>query len=568
MTDPARTSRPAATRWRSVYAPLGHGCVALFLLPGCADFGTGGTGELVIPPGRLRQVETLELEAAGDEEAASLEDARPSPFAEMAELPLDIEEARALALEHNLGIRVDLLAPTVGRQQVVAARAAFESLFTLDAAFGRFDTPTASELDGSQFETLSVTPGVVIPLYTGGTITATLPLNRQETDNDFATLNPSYESDAALSIRQPLLRGAGVAANARSIRLAFYAFQQSLARTKLAIVRLVSDTDRAYWSLFAARELLGVRLAELELSQEQLARAKRRVAAGDVAEVEVLRSRASVAEAVEAIIVAENSVRDRQRVLKRLMNAPGLDLSGPTQLLTQTDPTATRYVADDEALAAEAVAGRMELVEAELAIAAEAANVAAAENGLLPVVTLDYTYQANGLGDGFDNSFRQLGDVDFEDHRVGLNVQVPIGNRLARAELRQALASKVQRLFEYEDRKLLIRQEVFDAADQLRSTWQRILAARQRVDLEARLYDAEVRQFEQGLRTSTDVRIVQNRLAAARASEIDAVASYQIARVDLAFATGRTLAATAIDWSPADVPEDAVEPAPNLTAGG
>ncbi|HMO26535.1 MAG TPA: TolC family protein, partial [Tepidisphaeraceae bacterium] len=54
----------------------------------------------------------------------------------------------------------------------------------------------------------------------------------------------------------------------------------------------------------------------------------------------------------------------------------------------------------------------------------------------------------------------------------------------------------------------------------------------------------------QGLRTSTDVLDAQTRLADARSSEIGALADYQIAQVDLAYATGTLLGAAAIEWSP------------------
>jgi outer membrane protein TolC len=170
----------------------------------------------------------------------------------------------------------------------------------------------------------------------------------------------------------------------------------------------------------------------------------------------------------------------------------------------------------------------------------------------LPVVTLDYRYNVNGLGGDFNDSFRRLGDVDFEDHTVGLNVQVPIGNQAAKSRLRRALINRIGSLLDLDDRRQLIRQEVLNTADALETAWQRIVAARRRVILNARLLEAEIRQFERGLRTSTDVRIVQNRLADARSAEVQAVSEYQIARVDLAFATGTVLGATGVIWEPAD----------------
>ena len=556
MLKPTNKSRQ---RVRPVFCLLSS---VLLAAPGCADFGTGGTGELVIPPERFGEIDVLDLPAEPERpEPEALPTSRPAPFAGVGELALTIEQARAYALELNFRLRASLLDPTAAGQNVTIERAAYEAFFTADATYAAFDQPTASALSGNQVEAFSLTPGITQPLYTGGVIRLSLPLDRTETDNQFSLLDPAYTSDAAVALTQPLLRNAGVAANALPIRLAFYGLQQSLARTKLTIVRVLADVDRAYWRLYAARRELAVRVAEYELAVEQLGRARRRVDAGAEAEVEVLRAQSSVADTLESILVAENAVRDRQRELIRLMNAGELNLHGGPMITVATEPAAVRFVADAQALAEEAVVRRMELVEAELQIAAETARLAAARNGVLPIVNLDYRYNVNGLGGDFGDSFRQLGDVDFEDHTVGLSVQVPLGNRAALARVRRALVDRMAALLDYDDRRQLIRQEVLNTADALGTAWQRILAARRRVILNARLYEAEVRQFERGLRTSTDVRIAQNRLADARLAEVRATSEYQIARVDLAFATGTVLGAAGVVWEPADVPGDP-NPAP------
>jgi len=141
-------------------------------------------------------------------------------------------------------------------------------------------------------------------------------------------------------------------------------------------------------------------------------------------------------------------------------------------------------------------------------------------------------------------------------HRLGLRLQVPIGNQSALSRLRQAMLRRLQTLATRDQRDLQIRQEVFNAVDQLEATWQRILAARQRVVLAARVVEAEQRQFNQGLRTSTDVLDAQTRLANAQSSEVQAVAEYQIAQVDIAQATGTVLGASRVTWRPPAAPKN------------
>ena len=95
-----------------------------------------------------------------------------------------------------------------------------------------------------------------------------------------------------------------------------------------------------------------------------------------------------------------------------------------------------------------------------------------------------------------------------------------------------------------------IKEAVLNDLDTLNLTWQQILAARQRVALDNRLVAAEVRQFELGLRTSTDVAIAQNELASARSAEVRALTQYQIAQVDIAYDTGSILGSNRVVWQP------------------
>ena len=58
------------------------------------------------------------------------------------------------------------------------------------------------------------------------------------------------------------------------------------------------------------------------------------------------------------------------------------------------------------------------------------------------------------------------------------------------------------------------------------------------------------------MRTSTEVLDAQTKFADAQSAEIQALAEYQIALVDLAYATGTLLGAARIHWEPIVPPTD------------
>ncbi len=523
------------------------------LLAGCEQFFGDENSYLVrTAPERTRQIETLKLpEVKAEEKApADVNDANQVP---PKEIELTLEECRAITLENNLGLKVQLINPAVAAERVSEQEAQFEAAFYSNLIYSKSDTPTASFLDeisGSKVDYTGTNLGVQVPLRTGGTVTFDLADNRLKTGSPFSVFDPSYGSDLSASISQPLLRGAGKRTNTYAIRISEYERQITDARTKLEVIRVIASVDRVYWRLYASRRELDVRKEQYDLAEALYEQAGRFVAAGDKPQIEIIRTEAGVAQRLEAIILAENSVRDRERNLKRTLNKAGLEMQTPTVVNPGTEPDPVRYELVKEQLVKTAMENRMEMLELELQIAEDFETIDYMRNQSLPLVTMDYRYNVNGLGGTREDSFDLLFDKRFEDHRVGLQLLVPLGNEAAKSQLRQAFYQRKQRLASRDSRESLIELEVLNAIDQLEANWQRVLASRQSTILDGRLFDAEKRQFELGMGTSTDVLQAQTIFAESQRAEILALAEYQIALVDLAYATGTLLGAAKVRWEP------------------
>lgn len=530
---------------------LAGGCTSNPLAPHPGDTETLAGVE------RLRRIGTLELTRleidAGQAPSPreQVEQAR-ALYAGLERAELTLADARVRAFEHNLGLRATLVAPVIAAERIGQEEGRFNALFTLSAGWAETDDAVATELADAQSTRQFVTPGVTIPLRTGGEFSINAPVTRFETNNQFSLLNPAITADLELSLSHNLLRGAGRRVATHGIRLAEFDRQISEAQTKLEIIRTLADVDRAYWRLYAAIRALEVVEQQFNLAREQLERADRRLQAGSGAEIDVVRARSGVADRVEQIIRAQNDVRLAERDLKSLLNTPGLEIGSAVAIEPVTDPDPALYAFDAPALIAAGIANRMDLLELELRLARDAAQIAFDQNQTLPLLAMQYTYRINGLG----GSFREAADVtirnNFEDWSVGVRAEVPIGNEERKATLAQSILARLQRLSTRAAREQQIEKEILDAIDQLASTWQRIMASRESVALAARTLDAERRQFDVGRSTSTDVLDADARLAEARLGEIRALVEYQIAQIDLAFATGTLLGQARIDWAPRD----------------
>lgn len=486
-----------------------------------------------------------------------------------AEKSLSIAEARALALENNLDLKIAQVDPKIAATAVSEEEAKFDDLIFAKAKYTRKDLPAditevdkfipidpasplrneeALRVDTDQLkEFLEFDAGIAIPLRTGGKITLSAPFDEKSV-NKKGLKADQYRAAMRFSMSQPLLRDAGIDTNVAGIRIARYEQQAVDVKTRLQAIRVLAAVERAYWGLYGAWGELDVRRMQYENASDNLAMVQKRVAEGLTAAVEINRAEIGVAERLESLIVAETTLKLRQRQLKLLLNDPGLDLGSATLLIPQTRPTLLSFDFDRERLVQRALAGRLELLELELKLASDLTKIDYLRNQTLPMFMLDYSYASLGRDpSSYGSAFDQVFGGDYSDWSVGLRMEMPLTNELRRARLERAVQERLQRLTTRQLRELSVRREIYDALDQLSQNWQRILAARQNVLLAGLNYDAELKQFREGLRTMTEVLETLSRLGEAQLREVRAITDYQVSLIDLAYATGTVLGHSRVD---------------------
>jgi len=465
---------------------------------------------------------------------------------------ISVSQVRTSALANNLDLRVVQFDPAIGVTAIDKELAKFEAV--LNATYTKNTTGLLTQLeDGVPTDSSNGALGVSVPLATGGTVSAGTLINQFDTQSYVAPGTSPYEAGMQFSISQPLLRGGGIRTNTASIRIAKYQGRIIDSRTKLQAIRILADAEKTYWNLYRASKQLEVRIRQYDVAATQLAQARRRVEQGLAPEIEVMRAESGLGATVEQVIITDNALRLRQRDLKRFMNDPRLPVESPTSIepTTSAAPVSLRF--DDRKLVADAMAGRMELLEIELQLLVDAEQVDLARNAALPNFVLGYQYQFLGDDSSIGSAYSSMGDADGAIFTA--TASVPLGNEAAKSMISRTILTRMQRLATREARRQAITQEVLNAADTVENTWRRILAARLESVLAGRTFDGEKRQFDVGLRTSTDVLDAAARLADAQSREVDALAGYEISLIDLAFATGTTLGNSGI------VLPDSIDPA-------
>lgn len=521
-----------------------------------------------------------------DDEIGSIRDRRPEPEGstpravldfEGGVLSLSIDEVRRRALADNLDLDVALFAPEIARTRVSAEEGRFDALIGARVKYASKDTPpldgpitsfksTDPALDGQTVKLTDVAQttergefglGVTVPLPTGGRISVESVLDQKQ------IVEPDryeqYLAGARFSFSQPLLRNAGSEAAQASIRLARADQRISEVRTRLAALRVLTDAEKSYWRLYLARRALDVRSEQFRLARENLELVRRRVAEGLTPTVEITRAEVGVYRRVEALIRAETDWRLGQRDLKVRLGSEDLPLRGGPAIEGTTEPLLAGLDLDVDQLVERALAERLELIELELSVLRDGIQVGYRENQVLPIANLDFRYGLLDRDGSLDRALRALPDGSHPEFAVGLTFEVPFTNQRNRALLDEAVLARARRLASRSARELKVRQEVHDTVDILQQNWQRVLAARQNVVVAGVNYDAERRQFEQGMRTMREVLEALSDLGDAQLAELRAIVDYQVAQIDVAFATGTLLGHARVDLSPLAVPDFAAD---------
>ncbi|MEO0512687.1 MAG: TolC family protein [Planctomycetota bacterium] len=500
-------------------------------------------------------------QTAGDQpnpnaEASGSDDQQNDPPQDLGPLELSLADVRSSVIESSLSLRRANFKPRSAREKLEAERAKFDAVFVAGVEYSDEEKPkgdsnlfTISGITGLSGSNGSFTElaqerektegdvGLDLPLPTGGKVKL-----RQSFESDDKSAGPlaSTEDRAAssFSISQPLLRGAGVAINTASIRIAELSLGATAAETRLTAIKLLAMAEKTYWKLYGSQQIAEVARDQLRLATGIRGIVQDRIEGGLIAPIQRYAADLALAQQFEAVVTAETEVRLRARELSRMLNREDMPLDDPREIVPLSDPSLVRYDLDRPALVQRGLAERLELVSLELKLAQDALRVDLARNAALPVLLLDVGYGlADRDGTVLSAASRSYG---FNNPKLGIGARlsVPVTNNAAEAKVRRSLIERLQRLASIDERRLFIRQEVLDAADVLELAWLRVLAARQAVIAAGANFDAQEQLLTDGLANAQDVQLALQALGKARQIEVKAVVEYQVAQIDLAFATG------------------------------
>ncbi len=463
---------------------------------------------------------------------------------------LRLEEAEELALEKNLDIAVERLNPQAVNLQLAGLKNLYRPVaFSTVGQRDLFQLPRTQLVGGQRVSTGTTTYnlGLNQPVpWHGGAFNVVWNNNKADSTSNNVLFNPTFESSFLASYTQPLVRGFKID-NTRQ-QLLVTQINQDIAEENVrgTVAATLANVRNAYWDLVFARSAVDVARGSLQLAEKLVEDNKARVEVGTLAPLDIVQAEVQAANNRQSLALAEATLQTAQLALKRYIVSGTEDPLWVQEIMPVDLPALAPPPTDVEGAVRAALSQRTDLQNARKSIDSTDVSINYFRNQSLPALDLLASYGSQGIGGtqlirsgglgspvtgeipgGFLDALSVLGNRDYPNWNVQLNISYPIGGSQADAQHARARVQRQQAVTRLRALEVQAAAEVANAALTVQSNLKRVEAAGAARELAAKQLEAEQSKFEVGISTNFFVVQAQRDLANAQNTELRAMADYR-----------------------------------------
>ncbi|HET7293028.1 MAG TPA: TolC family protein [Vicinamibacteria bacterium] len=463
-------------------------------------------------------------------------------------LELSMDEAVERALKNNADLAVEKYRPEMSKEDERAAKGAYD--FFLDARIDKNSStdPARNAFTGGEkvdTDTWTWNFGGQQLLKTGGVVRVDFLNNETDTNNVFASFNPTYGSFLNLALTQPLLRDRSIDLARQQLKVTKNNREISDTDFRETVINTVATVKKAYYDVIAAIDNLEAQRKSLSLAQKLLEENRIKVRVGTLAPLDVVQAESEVAGREEGVINAETLLAAAEDNIKQAIFPQNDPAAWALRILPTDRPSADPRPVDTDAAIKNALANRTDIAVARKAIDTTDVNLRFAKSQTLPTLDLVAAYGATGVGGtqlirdglggpvidtipgGYGDAVDDVFGRDFPTWTLGVNVAYPLFNRTAKANQARARLTKDQAIASLNRLELQVVAEVRAAGRNVEANYKRVESTRAARILQERRLDAEEKKFAAGMSTNFLVTQAQRDLADASVAEIRAILDYR-----------------------------------------
>lgn len=486
---------------------------------------------------------------------------RPSvPPGEVVHMPL--REIMQRAAANNNEVRVSSFDQAINATKVVENQAHYDPIFYTNLKYDKqFDrtpgtvipnpnNPTSAQnilITVEDNNIYTIESGVKAYLPSGGQISLSYQTIQSQYTPVRYVLNNYWDNELKLQLTQPLLRDFGYEVNWARVTIAKNDQRVSMLDFRKTLEDNTNELEKDYWQLYEAQR-------EVEIQEKLLGQTRdlanllwqQSIIGGKATHVEASQGVAAVYSREAVLARAKAKVLDISDDIKRRMGDPEFPVAGPIEILPGDAPVEEQVVFNLQDQIDTAFLNRLELGQQQIRINSAEVARQVALNGLYPKLDLVASASVQGLSTSFGEAFADQLDKGHGIYSLGLQLEVPLGNREARAVYMRALLQQLQAETAYKNIRDRVAQDVASAVREVNTTWIELDRSRNaRFRLEDTLTGLEQRRAS-GVQALTPEFVqleldAQERLAEGMRLEATALQSYNVAIARLEYAKGTIL---------------------------
>ena len=452
---------------------------------------------------------------------------------------LTLADCVILALKNNIDLKNTFLNRITQRFGVKVAENKFRPQGNIALTTQRNSTYPNIDPGRTTGSTQTANTSVILNVPTGGNFA--LAWNNPATKSDVSeayVYNPSW----TLQYTQPLLKNAGEEVATADLVIARITEEGNILDLKDTIITTIVNVSTQYRSYVQALRQLEIDKESLETTKKTHEYNKAMVAAGRLAESELLQSEAGIASQNITIIQDRNNIDSARLTLLQMLN---LDSQTQFEPVEETE-TMVAPPAFKEAMEI-ARKNRADYLKQLQGLETAKLQYNVAKNGLL----WDFSVSA-GVGSGMTNSrfgaaYSSAGSLGKSDWNVGATLTIPLNTTdLTNNYLTAKVAYDTQKNNLIKLGKT-IEANVLNAIRDVEMQYQQLQLAKRNTVLEQKKFDAENEKMKVGRSSLFQLLSFQVSLVTAHNTELTALISYLNALTTLDQTLGTTLKTWSID---------------------
>jgi outer membrane protein TolC len=343
------------------------------------------------------------------------------------------------AIHYSSQIRVFSDLPLIRNTSIQEAEGPFDFRLFADGSLADIDEPVGDELRTGgplryEEQSKGIEYGVRKKFITGTEVEINQRIGDMNTNSIYFNPEDQARTGTHLIIRQPLLKGFGIAYQESPIQLAIIDHAISESELQRQVESHLLEVARAYWGLYLERALFLQKKRLAEKTGDILKQMEGRSSV-DVTPSLLARARSLVKAHDLGALQAEYAMRNAQSRIISLINDPSLITGNGVELITSQQPLSTRPENDFSEIVHTALLNRPEIAQGIRQIQAADIRQARSKNELRPNLDFVFDTYVKGLDGDFNYSgaYSDQFDEGSPSYLVGLHFEYPLGNNSAEA---------------------------------------------------------------------------------------------------------------------------------------